>query len=162
KPVAGKPLTFQTSGLGKPNDVTLIPLYKTFEPRYTVYWTIYNPTEYDAHKAELAAAASKRTDIEARTIDRVDVGSDASEQAHGYKSQGSSEGFVEMRRWRDAARGGFVSYELAVQPDKAVSIVCTYRGGEGQRRSFEILVDGEKVASETLEYHPAELLDREY
>src|SRR5262249_10947416 len=162
KPVAGKALTFQTSGLGKPNDVTLIPLYKTFEPRYTVYWTIYNPSEYDAHKAELAAAAAKHRDIEARTIDRVDVSSDASEQTHGYASQASGNGFVDERRWRDAGRGGFLSYDLTVRPDAPAAIVCTFRGSEGQRRVFDVLVDGEKVASESLEYHPAELLDREY
>jgi DUF1680 family protein len=162
KPVAGKPLTFETAGLGRPNDVTLIPLFKTFEPRYTVYWTIYNPAEYEAHKADAAALAAKRKDIEARTIDRVDVTSDASEQAHGYKGQGTSEGFVETRRWRDAARSGFLSYELKIQPDTPLSLVCTYRGGEGQRRAFDVLVDGVKIASETLAYHPAELMDREY
>jgi DUF1680 family protein len=162
KPVAGKPLTFQTSGLGKPNDVTLIPLYKTFEPRYTVYWTIYNPTEYNAHKADLAAAAAKHRDIEARTIDRVDVSSDASEQAHAYSSQAGGNGFVDERRWRDAGRGGFLSYELEVRSDAPAAVVCTFRGSEGQRRAFDVLVDGEKVASESLEYHPAELLDREY
>jgi uncharacterized protein len=162
KLVAGKPLTFQTSGLGKPNDVTLIPLYKTFEPRYTVYWTVYNATEYDAHKAELAAVAAKHRDIETRTIDRVDVSSDASEQAHAYASQAGGNGFVDERRWRDAGRGGFLSYDLKVRPDAPASIVCTYRGSEGQRRAFDVLVDGEKVASESLEYHPAELLDREY
>ena len=43
-----------------------------------------------------------------------------------------------------------------------MTIVATYRGGEGQRRVFDILVDGEKVASESLAYHPAELMDREY
>jgi len=162
KPVAGKPLTFQTSGLGKPNDVTLIPLYKTFEPRYTVYWTIYNPTEYEAHKAEIEAAAARRRDIETRTIDRVDVTSDASEQAHGYKGESTNEGFVENRRWRDAARNGFLSYDLTLQPGKPLALVCTYRGGEGQRRSFDVLVDGVKVATENLAYHPAELIDREY
>jgi DUF1680 family protein len=162
KPVAGKALTFQTSGLGKPNDVTLIPLYKTFEPRYTVYWTVYNATEYDTHKAELAAVAAKHRDIEARTIDRVDVSSDASEQAHAYVSQAAGNGFVDERRWRDAGRGGFLSYDLKVRPDAPASIVCTYRGSEGQRRAFDVLVEGEKVASESLEYHPAELLDREY
>jgi hypothetical protein len=162
KPVAGKPLTFQTSGLGKPNDVTLIPLYKTFEPRYTVYWTIYNPAEYDAHKAELAAAAARHRNIDARTIDRVDVSSDASEQAHAYSTQGGGNGFVDERRWRDAGRGGFLSYELKVRPDAPAAVVCTFRGSEGQRRAFDVLVDGEKVASESLEYHPAELLDREY
>jgi hypothetical protein len=161
KPVAGSPLTFRTSGLGKPNDVTLIPLYKTFEPRYTVYWTVYNPAEYAGHKADLDALAARRTSIAARTIDLVDVTSDASEQAHAYKSQGAAEGYVETRRWRDA-RDGFLSYELKVQPDTPVTLVATYRGGEGQRRTFDILVDGEKIATEALAYHPAELMDREY
>ena len=162
KPVDSKPLTFQTSGLGKPNDVTLIPLYKTFENRYTVYWTIDNPSEYDAHKAELAAAAATHRDIEARTIDRVDVNSDDSERSHAYAGQASSNGFVDQRRWRDAGRGGFLSYDLKIHPAAPVSIVCTYRGSEGRRRVFDILVDGQKVASESLEYHPAELIDREY
>ena len=40
--------------------------------------------------------------------------------------------------------------------------MCAYRGSEGRRRSFDVLVDGEKVATETLEYHPAEQLDKEY
>ena len=47
QPVAGKPLTFATKGLGQPGDVTLIPLYKTFDPRYTVYWSIYTPGEWE-------------------------------------------------------------------------------------------------------------------
>jgi hypothetical protein len=162
KPVAGSPLTFRTSGLGKPNDATLIPLYRTFEPRYTVYWTVYNAAEYDAHKAELAAEAAKHRDIESRTIDRVDLGSDDSEKAHAFTSSGGGDGFVEQRRWRDAGRGGFLSYTLKLRPDAPASIVCTFRGSEGQRRAFDVLVDGQKVASETLEYHPAELLDREY
>ena len=161
KPVSGKPLTFQTTGLGKPNDVTLIPLYKTFEPRYTVYWTIYNPTEYDAKKAEIAALAAKRKSVADRTIDLVDVSSDASEQAHGYQGQGTEDGFVETRRWRDA-RNGFLSYELKIDPATDITLVATYRGGEGQRRVFDVLVDGVKVASESLAYHPAELMDREY
>ena len=161
KPVTGKPLTFQTTGLGKPNDVTLIPLYKTFEPRYTVYWTIYNPTEYDAKKAEIAALAAKRKSVADRTIDLLDVSSDASEQAHGYQGQGTEDGFVATRRWRDA-RNGFLSYELKIDPATDITLVATYRGGEGQRRVFDVLVDGVKVASESLAYHPAELMDREY
>ncbi len=161
-PVAGKPLTFRTAGVGKPNDVTLIPLYKTFEPRYTVYWTVDTPAEYDAHKADLAAAATKRRDIEARTIDRVDVSSDESERAHAYASQSGGNGFVDERRWRDAGRDGFLSYDLKVGTDAPAAVVCTFRGSEGPRRAFDVLVDGEKVASENLEYHPAELLDREY
>ena len=40
--------------------------------------------------------------------------------------------------------------------------MCTYRGSGGLLRSFNILIDGEHVATETLEYHPSEFLDRAY
>jgi len=43
KPVAGKPLTFRTEGVGVPEDVTLVPFYKLFGQRYTVYWE-FTPT----------------------------------------------------------------------------------------------------------------------
>ncbi len=161
KPVPGKPLTFQTSGLAQPHDVTLTPLYRLVEPRYTVYWTIYTPAEYEKHKADVATIAARKKDIEVRTIDTVNVNDDASEKAHGFKSEGANQGFVETRRWRDA-RNGFLSYELKVLPDGPLTLVCTYRGSEGQRRVFDVLVDGEKVATESLEYHPTELLDKEY
>jgi DUF1680 family protein len=40
KPVPGKPLTFQTSGVGKPGDVTLVPFYKIYDERYALYWRV--------------------------------------------------------------------------------------------------------------------------
>jgi DUF1680 family protein len=43
KPVPGKPLTFQTLNAGKPNDVTLIPFYKLFGQRYSIYWELAKP-----------------------------------------------------------------------------------------------------------------------
>jgi hypothetical protein len=43
-----------------------------------------------------------------------------------------------------------------------VTLVCTYRGSEGRLRSFDVLVDGEKIATQTLEIHPGELFDFEY
>jgi hypothetical protein len=38
KPVPGKPLTFQTTGVGNPAEVTMIPLYAVLHERYSVYW----------------------------------------------------------------------------------------------------------------------------
>src|SRR5262249_3949843 len=40
KAAPGAPLTFKTDGLARPQDVTLLPFYKVFEPRYTVYWKV--------------------------------------------------------------------------------------------------------------------------
>jgi hypothetical protein len=161
EPIDGKPLHFRTTGVGRPEDVTLAPLYRTFEPRYNVYWTVYTASEWKTHEAEMAEAAAHRKEIERRTIDTVDVSEDASEAAHAYKGEGTDTGFVEGRRWRDA-RNGFISYDLKIDGSRPVTVVCTFRGSEGRRRTFDVLVDGQKIATESLEYHPTELLDKEY
>jgi DUF1680 family protein len=43
KPVAGQALTFRTQGVGKPEDVTLIPFYRLFGERYAIYWQVGPP-----------------------------------------------------------------------------------------------------------------------
>jgi len=58
KPVAGKPLTFQTRGIGKPQDVTLIPFYRMHYQRYSVYWNLYSAQEWKKKEADGAAAGA--------------------------------------------------------------------------------------------------------
>jgi len=48
KPVEGKPLTFRTSGVGKPKDVSLIPIGLLHHQRFTVYWKTMSPAQYNA------------------------------------------------------------------------------------------------------------------
>jgi uncharacterized protein len=43
KPVPGEALTFRTDGVGKPEDITMIPLYEIHRQRYTVYWKMNVP-----------------------------------------------------------------------------------------------------------------------
>jgi uncharacterized protein len=40
KPTAGAPLTFHTSGVGRPRDVSLIPYYRVAHERYNLYWKV--------------------------------------------------------------------------------------------------------------------------
>ncbi|MCS7157234.1 MAG: glycoside hydrolase family 127 protein [Blastocatellia bacterium] len=161
KPVAGTPLTFRTDGLGQPRDVTLAPFYKLHDRRYTVYWKVYTPAEWERRKAEIAAREARRREIERLTIDAVNLNDPQSEQAHRFQGENTNEGYFEGRRWR-AARNGWFSYELKVAPDRPVLLVCTYRGSEGPPRVFDIFVEGEKIATERLEIHPTELFDKEY
>jgi uncharacterized protein len=46
KPVPGKPLTFRTVGAGQPNDVTLIPLFRSQHQRFTVYWDGFTTAQW--------------------------------------------------------------------------------------------------------------------
>jgi DUF1680 family protein len=36
----GKPLTFETVGIGRPRDVTLVPYHRVHHERYTLYWKV--------------------------------------------------------------------------------------------------------------------------
>ncbi|HZS03548.1 MAG TPA: beta-L-arabinofuranosidase domain-containing protein [Blastocatellia bacterium] len=160
KPVAGSPLHFRTEGLARPQEVSLAPFYSLHVRRYNVYWKVWQPAEWEKLKGELAAAEARRKVIERHTVDAVNLNDRQSEQAHNLKGEGLVDGEFDGKRWR-AARGWF-SYELKVVPDKPVTLVCTYRGSEGRLRSFDVIVEGEKVATQTLEIHPGELFDFEY
>ena len=47
EPVAGKPLVFQSKGIGKPKDITLIPFYRTHYQRYSVYWQVFTEERWN-------------------------------------------------------------------------------------------------------------------
>jgi hypothetical protein len=96
----------------------------------------------------------------------VDLGVPESEKAHDYQNQAAAVADFDGRQGREAGREAgrpaWFSYALKVRPDEPQTLVVTYRGGEGRRRVFDLLVDGQKIATETLQYHPTELLDTEY
>lgn len=159
--VPGTPVAFRTEGVGRPRDLALVPFYKASDQRYTVYWNVYTPAEWDARQAALAASDRRRRAIAGATLDLVNVDDPQSERDHGYRGEGSSEWSFEGRKVREA-RTGWFSYDLKVRPDEPMALVFTYKGIEGRPRSFDVLVDGEMVATKTVEYHPTELLDAEY
>ena len=55
-------------------------------------------------------------------------------------------------RGRYGRRGaGWFSMDLAVDPSQPVTLVATYAGDERATRTFDVLVDGAKVASQMVE-----------
>jgi DUF1680 family protein len=58
KPVSGQPLTFRTKNLGKPDDVTLIPYYKVSNERYSIYWSVVSPADWEKNPAKASAEAA--------------------------------------------------------------------------------------------------------
>jgi len=155
------PLHFRSAGLAQQHDVSLRQFYEIVDQRYTVYWSRYSRDEWTARKSELAAADARHRSFADRTIDAVTVDDAESERVHGLQSGGSTDAYFEGRRTREA-RDGWFSYDLKLVSGRPAAVVATYRGGEGRRRAFDVLVDGKKIATESLEYHPTEALDKEY
>jgi uncharacterized protein len=158
----GSPLTFETRGLAKPHDVTLVPFFRADAVRYTVYWRLYSSSEWNQHQAQTAARAAERRRIDASTLDRVDTDSAESERDHhGRGLNDNRRPWFEGRNGRESKTTPF-GYTLKVDADSAVSLVTTYRAGDGRARTFDVLVDGQVVANETLPLGPTELIDRKH
>ena len=160
-PVPNEPLRFRTEGLGRPRDVTLIPFHEAQNQRYSVYWSVYSQAEWAARETERAAAEGRRRAITGATLDAVNVDDPQSERDHGYRGEGTNTEDFEGRKGRQTSKGWF-SYDLKVRPDAPMTLVFTYRGTEGRARVVDAMVDGQTVATRTVEYHPTELLDAEY
>ena len=151
RPVAGRPLTFRTAGAGRPRDVTLYPFYRMHGRRYSVYWDMFTPRQWAAREAEYRAEVERARRLEAMTVDFAQPGEMQPERDHNMQGERTEAGEHSGRKWRHARDGGWVSFDLKVSPGEPVSLVCTYWGGETGERTFDILVDGVRVATQSLQ-----------
>lgn len=149
KRTGDKDLRFRTQNVGKPRDVSLIPLHELHHQRYTVYWKILTQAEWLKEKAAREAEQRRRKELESRTVDLVtpDAGL---ERAHNQQGKTSYSGAAFGRRWRDARAGGWFSYDMKVLPDRPVCLTVTYWGGDSGNRVFDILIDGHRLATQRL------------
>jgi hypothetical protein len=160
--VEGKILTFQTKGLGQPADVTLMPFYQTHHQRYSVYWKVYSPKEWEQKQAELAATEAKCRERLARTVDIVHPGQQQSETDHNLQGEKTESGNFRESKWRHALNGGWFSWDMKITPDTPLVLSCLYWGSD-VGRIFDVLVDGHKIATQTLNKNkPDELFEIEY
>jgi DUF1680 family protein len=150
KPVSSKPNTFQTIGVGKPRDVSLYPFYRMHHRRYSVYWDLFTPQQWVLREADYKAELERARELEARTIDFAQPGEMQPEREHNMQGERTEAGEHEGRKWRHARDGGWVSFDLKVLPEQPVSLVSTYWGSETGARSFDILIDGVKIAAQSL------------
>jgi uncharacterized protein len=162
KPVSGRYATFQLAGVGKPRDVTLYPYYLMHHRRYTVYWDIFSEQQWTFREAEYKAEFARERELEALTVDFAQPGEMQPERDHNMQGEGTSAGEYQGRKWRHASNGWF-SFDLKAVPDKPLALVCTYWGSETGPRTFDILVDGVRVATQSLhEDNPNSFFDVTY
>ncbi|HQT92677.1 MAG TPA: DUF4986 domain-containing protein, partial [Candidatus Kryptobacter bacterium] len=143
-------LVFRTRGVGRPNDVELVPFYHVHDIRYSVYWDLYDEHGWQAEDSAYRADREFEKELAARTIDFVKIGDAQSEGEHRLAGDTTGVGSFNERMWRQTSDSGWFSYVLKIRPDTVNELVATYWGGERWERVFDILVDGVKVATQTL------------
>jgi len=166
RPVQGKPLTFRTVNVGRPDDVVLVPYHRLWNQKYAIYWRLMDEAGYKkfelARKAKQQAKArdaARKAALNKLKIDSVNIGIAESENSHNMKGHETRSGNFDGRNWRDAAPGGWFEYNLKILPEVPVKLWCTYWGSD-ERRSFDVLVEGRQIASQKLDNNrPWEFFD---
>lgn len=163
KPEKDQTNIFRTKGVGKPRDVTFYPFYRMHDKRYSVYWDFLTAEELEKREAEHKAEQERLRQLEARTVDVVRIGERQSERDHNLRGERTSSGEFNGRRWRHASDGGWFSFEMEVPPKQAVTLLCSFWGSDSSGRVFDVLVNGEKIATQELDNNkPGRFFDAVY
>jgi DUF1680 family protein len=153
KPVAGSAGVFRTAGRSiddAPVDVEFTPFYRLHRRTYAIYWDLYTHETWTRKLAEFASEKAKQQQLEAATVAFYQPGD--AEKDKALQSDG-------ITRDREFPRVGlrskkWFSFDLPIASGKPVSLVVTFNTEERAKRSFEVLVDGERVGSGTIPRSP--------
>ncbi len=162
RPAPGS-LTFRTEGIGRPDDVVLRPFFRLSDRRYAVYFDLLTDAARAERQARVEADARARAAVEARTVDHVQAGSPEAEKAKGLEERSSDAWSLEGRRCRSARYGGTFTYSLRLPAEGPAALRVAYWGGETRRHAFEVVAEGETIATQPLfDDRPGEVLEVEY
>ena len=143
-------IEFRVSRDVKPDAVTLRPFNEIFYDYYNVYWDVMTPAQYAERRAALKAEAERQARIDARTVDIYRPGEQQSEVDHRQTGENTISGQYRERKFRHATDGGWFAFTAKVKADKPLELLCTFWGGETGNRTFDILIDGKIIATQTL------------
>jgi len=147
---SGEPLVFQTNNVAKPNDVKLIPFYKTYDQYYNVYWDYFTPADWTNRQSDYEAEKKRVQAIEDRTIDIVRIGEMQPERDHNLKA--SEKSYVSDalgRMGREVRTGGYFEFDMKVDPSVSSNLLCSYLGDD-KNSIFDLQVDGTKIGTQEL------------
>jgi uncharacterized protein len=148
KPVAGRPGTFHTDGVGRDTDVELVPFYRLHRRTYAVYWDLYTAKDWEKRSAEIAAERARQRRLEQATVGFVQPGEMQPERNANFQGEETTPDRVSGRACRRGS--AWFSFDLPVEAGP-LALVVTYYQDEWRRRSFDILVDGTKVGEQVVE-----------
>ena len=153
KPVSGQPGVFKAAGIARtvssqsPIDVEFSPFFSMHRRTYAAYWDVLTPADLTARARELSAERERVRALDAATISSVTIGDRESEKSFNQQGVETSVIRTDGRSGRRAIR--WFSYDLPVNGQTMVTLVATYNSDQRRPRSFDVLIDGQKVASES-------------
>lgn len=142
---------FKTVDVGYTDDFLLKPFYKVHDRFYSVYFDIYSDEKWENHKIAYQEELKRKKELEESTYDAFQPGEMQPERDHNFIGEKLNimEDF-KNRKARGAERGGWLSFDMKVKKGSSMALVIEYWGGFTGSKTFDILIDGVKVATENI------------
>jgi DUF1680 family protein len=158
-----QPLVFHSMNTGQPQEVTLKPFNQVQKEFYSVYWDLFTPQNWAEQQKLYEAERKKRHQMEVSTVDLLRLGEMQPERDHEFTGEKINTGEEHTRKYRVANPGGYFTFNLKVDPEKTNSLLCTYWGMDNRGRTFDILINDVKIATEDLnKYKSSKFYDLVY
>lgn len=132
------------------NNVKFQPFYSIADDHYSVYWDVFTPAAWKEQQTVYEQRRKLEAEREQATTDAVRLGEMQPERDHGLTGENTEAGESHTHKYRVAGPDGFFSFDMKVEPGFSYTLIATYWGMDNRGRQFDILIDGEKVASEDI------------
>ena len=157
EPVRDNLGVFRTVGVGRSNDgqrseVDFVPFYRLHRRTYSIYWDLDTESSWTKKIEELKAERARQQKLEAATITFAQPGDSEKEKPFNVRSEESSPETRHGRLGRRAKK--WFSYDLSVDPAKPIALVVTLNSEERAKRSFDVLLDGQRIGEGVIERYP--------
>ncbi|MBA14880.1 MAG: hypothetical protein CMN73_00785 [Sphingomonas sp.] len=148
-PVDAARAQYRSNGIVRPGDIPFVPFYSQYDRRSAVYFKRFTNAEWQVEEAAFTAEQARLRDIAARSVDVMHLGEMQAERDHDLVSEISYPTVYRGRNGRDARSGGFFEFTMKTREGPLI-LAATYWGFERNRR-FDIMIDGVKLATQTLQ-----------
>ncbi|WP_157278870.1 glycoside hydrolase family 127 protein [Olivibacter sitiensis] len=146
----GETNTFALYEVGKPRDVILKPFYTTHDRNYSVYFDMFTQAEWEAQRVAYEKETEAKRLLESITYDFVQPGEMQPERDHNFQGEGTHTTSQQGQKARQAERGGWFSFDMKVSGEEPMALAVDYWGGYTGSKTFDILIDDVKVATENI------------
>jgi DUF1680 family protein len=157
QPVPDKPGNFRSIGVGRITDgaekeMDFVPFYRLHRRTYSLYWDLYSPDEWSKKIVEVNAELARQRKLEAATVSFAQPGDANTERNFNQQGEDTTR---DASMGRPARRGKkWFSFDLPVDPAHPIALVVTYHSEERSKRTFQILIDGQRVGEQVIERNP--------
>ncbi|BCM94330.1 hypothetical protein IAD21_06237 [Abditibacteriota bacterium] len=156
KPAKDKPGNFKSVGVGRDivnigqeKEVDFVPFYRLHNRTYSAYFDLYSSQEWDHKSAQIAAEQEKQRRLEAATVGFAQPGQMQPERDYNQLGEETEPARVMGRAGRRGKR--WFSFDMPVDEAHPMKLILTFNSEEWRTRTFDVLVDGQKVSDQTIE-----------